>query len=99
LEANAMTARAEVFGAVEGLGAKHPAEADLVVCNPPYFTPGTGPEGPSLLRARARYAPLDGFLAAVSAVLGARGRACFVYPAQELPRLFAGFEAVRLVPK
>jgi tRNA1Val (adenine37-N6)-methyltransferase len=99
LEANELTLRATVFGAVEGLAALHRGVADLAVCNPPYFTPGTGPEGPSPQRARARYAPLEGFLRAARSVLGTKGRACFVYPTQELPRFLAGLESVGLVPK
>jgi tRNA1Val (adenine37-N6)-methyltransferase len=39
------------------------------------------------------------FIAATRALLGKRGRACFVYPANDLTRLLADFQAHGLQPK
>jgi tRNA1Val (adenine37-N6)-methyltransferase len=73
--------------------------ADLVVCNPPYVAPGRGRV--PRVGAGARVGALDGFTATARRLLGPRGRAAFVYPAQELSTLLAelrsaGLEAKRL---
>ena len=68
--------------------------AALVVCNPPYYTPGT-----TRSRGRARVGEVDRFVAAAREVLGRRGRACFVYPAADLTRLAMTFRAAGLEPK
>ncbi len=73
-------------------------QASLVVCNPPYFDPSAS-RGAHGARSRARHGDLDRFVQAARAVLGRRGRACFVYPATELARLFSSLRAVGLEPK
>jgi tRNA1(Val) A37 N6-methylase TrmN6 len=67
--------------------------ADLVVANPPYYTRDTHTPA---THERARDAragivvsvdPLADFVIATRALLGRGGRACFVWPAQDLERL------------
>ncbi len=72
-------------------------EAALVVCNPPYFEPGAG--RPSRKAAGARVGELERFVRAAREILGRRGRACFVYPARDLGRLFACARGAGLEPK
>jgi tRNA1Val (adenine37-N6)-methyltransferase len=71
--------------------------ADLVVCNPPYVAPGRG-RLPTV-GARARMGELAGFIVAARRGLGARGRACFIYPATELLTLTAELQSAGLEPK
>lgn len=74
---------------------------DLVVSNPPWAARPTRPS-PNPRKALARTADPDtivGFVRAARAALGAAGRACFVYPANELPHLMATLRAVGLEPK
>lgn len=74
---------------------------DLVVSNPPWAARPTR-VSPDPRKARARTADPDtlvGFVRAARAALGAAGRACFIYPAQELPHLLASLRAVGLEPK
>ena len=75
----------------------HRGEAALVVCNPPYFEPGTGRV--SGTHGSARVGALERFVRAAREALGRRGRACFVYPASDLARLFATLRAAGLEPK
>lgn len=70
---------------------------DLVVCNPPYVEPGRG--RPSKVAATARMGALADFIVAARALLAARGRACFVYPASELLALGQGLRDAGLEPK
>lgn len=75
---------------------------DLVVANPPYGVEGAARRSPDVGRARARTgdaSTLDGFARAARAALGAAGRACFVFPAGEVPRLFTALRTVGLEPK
>ncbi|HQY61029.1 MAG: methyltransferase [Myxococcales bacterium] len=101
LEENGYAARAEVVRAdVADDAAFAPGTADLVVANPPYLTPGKG-RPPAAQVRDARSGALDPFLVRARSLLGRRGRACFVYPARELPALLvasrgAGLEAKRL---
>jgi tRNA1(Val) A37 N6-methylase TrmN6 len=74
-------------------------KAGTVVCNPPYFEPGTGRVARG--SERARQGELERFVRAAREFLGKKGRACFVYPATNLARLLAtlrasGLEAKRL---
>jgi len=74
---------------------------ELVLANPPYGDPRDA-RSPEPLRARARTATartLLGFARAARAALGAKGRACFVFPARDLPRLFDHLVQVGLEPK
>ncbi len=71
----------------------------MVVCNPPYFEPGRGRPAKTPARARARAGELSHFTAAARALLGRRGRACFVYPASELLALTTALRAAGLEPK
>jgi tRNA1Val (adenine37-N6)-methyltransferase len=74
--------------------------ADLVVSNPPFFTPRSGRQSQEVAKMRARFGELDPFLqAAAAAVSGPRTRVVFVYPARELSQFLASAERVRLVPK
>jgi tRNA1Val (adenine37-N6)-methyltransferase len=71
--------------------------ADLVVCNPPYVAPGRGRV--PRVGAGARVGDLASFTVAARRVLGARGRAAFVYPAQELATLLSELRHAGLEPK
>jgi tRNA1Val (adenine37-N6)-methyltransferase len=73
------------------------AAADLVVCNPPYSQVGAG-RAPKLASA-ARVGDVEVFTRAARQVLGARGRACFVYPANGLALLFDALRSSGLEPK
>lgn len=77
------------------------ARFDLALANPPYGDP-RDVTSPDPKRARARTAgekTLPGFVRAARASLGAKGRACFVYAARELPRLLELLVASGLEPK
>lgn len=74
---------------------------DLVVSNPPWAARPTR-ASPDPRKARARTGDPDttlGFVRAARAALGAAGRACFVYPANELPHLLSTLRTVGLEPK
>jgi len=74
--------------------------ADLVVANPPFFSPESGRQGPEGPKMRARFGALEPFLAAAAAAInGPRARVVFVYPARELSRFLHSAEKVRLIPK
>lgn len=72
--------------------------ADLVVCNPPYVTPGRG-RPPSERVRNAKYGSLDTFISAARRFAGRRARVCFVYPALEATTLLANLRAAGLEPK
>jgi tRNA1Val (adenine37-N6)-methyltransferase len=74
---------------------------DLVVANPPWAARESRPS-PNPARAVARTGDaetLPGFVRAARAALGAAGRACFVYPANDLPQLLLLLAKVGLEPK
>lgn len=74
---------------------------DLVVANPPWAARESRPS-PNPARATARTGDADtlpGFVRAARAALGAAGRACFVYPANDLPQLLMLLAKVGLEPK
>ena len=74
--------------------------ADLVVSNPPFFSPESGRQGPDGQKTRARFGDLGPFLdAAAAAIKGPQSRVVFVYPARELNRFLSSAERVHLVPK
>jgi tRNA1Val (adenine37-N6)-methyltransferase len=75
---------------------------DLVVANPPYGVSGASRPSANERRARARTGSLDtlaAFARAARQALGAAGRACFVFPASDLERLFAALRKTGLEPK
>jgi tRNA1Val (adenine37-N6)-methyltransferase len=96
---NALERRVEVARAdVLSLARRRAGEAALVVCNPPYFAPGRG-RPPAAPRVRARMGELTPFVKAARALLGRRGRACFVYPAGETLTLLSALRSEGLEPK
>ncbi len=96
---NGWVSRIDVVEADVGVLASVPAgAADLVVCNPPYITPGRG-RAPSPARARARSGPLHVFLDAARRLAGLRARVCFVYPANETTTLLSELRQRGLEPK
>lgn len=98
-EANGWSDRVDVVHADVTRAARDlRARADLVVCNPPYVSPGHGREPRQAVRA-AKYGGLDAFVEAARSVAGRRARVCFVYPAVELTNLFAALRARGLEPK
>jgi tRNA1Val (adenine37-N6)-methyltransferase len=100
LDANGWADRGEVVAEdVVGAARARRGEAHLVVCNPPYFAPGQGRVSKIAARARARSGELATFVEAARALLGRRGRACFVYPARELATLLGSLRASGLEPK
>ena len=72
--------------------------ADLVVCNPPYVTPGRGRAPAERVRA-AKYGDLAAFVEAARRITGRRARACFVYPAIEATTLLTTLRDHGLEPK
>ena len=88
LDANGWADRGEVVrGDVSDVARSRRGEAALVVCNPPYTTPGRG--NIRVAEARARCGDLAAFVHAARQVAGKRARVCFVYRAQELGALLA----------
>lgn len=86
--------RADVRYATKELG----AEADLVVCNPPYVVPGRG-RAPSERVRSAKYGDLQAFVEAARRIAGRRARTCFVYPAIEATTLLTTLRDHGLEPK
>ncbi len=72
--------------------------ADLVVCNPPYVTPGRG-RAPSASVRTAKYGDLGVFVDAARRLAGRRSRVCFVYPANESTTLLGALRSHGLEPK
>jgi len=98
LEANGWQASADPQCAdVSDEGALPGADADLVVCNPPYVAAGRG--RPPVVGRTARIGDLSLFTRAARRVMGPRGRASFVYPATELVTLMETLRASGLEPK
>src|SRR5580704_8673136 len=88
LDANGWADCGEVVrGDVRDVARSRRGEASLVVCNPPYTTPGRGQVRAA--EATARCGELAGFVHAARQVAGKRARVCFVYRAQELGALLA----------
>jgi tRNA1Val (adenine37-N6)-methyltransferase len=71
---------------------------DMVVANPPW-APRSRPSPRRALARTGDEATLPGFVRAARAALGAAGRACFVYPANELATLLMCLSKVGLEPK
>ena len=98
LAANGWLARAEALTRdAATLPSDEVGGCDLLTCNPPYVESGRG--RPASVGATARMGTLSVFTEAARRVLGPRGRACFVYPAQELGTLLATLRASGLEPK
>lgn len=95
VEENGWTHRGEV---VHGDVAAYDGSADLVVCNPPYVSPGRG-RTPAPALAQAKRGSLGVFLDAARRLAGRRARACFVYPAIESTTLFSELRERGLEPK
>lgn len=79
-----------------------PESFDLVVCNPPYRSPGSGRVSPADQRARARHeidASLADVIRAAAFSVKNRGRCVFVYPAGRAMTLAAALKSARLEPK
>jgi tRNA1(Val) A37 N6-methylase TrmN6 len=94
-------AEAQLVDLEERLPESLTARFDLALANPPYGDPRDA-TSPDPQRARARTAgekTLPGFVRAARASLGAKGRACFVYAARDLPRLLELLVASGLEPK
>jgi tRNA1(Val) A37 N6-methylase TrmN6 len=74
--------------------------ADLVVCNPPYFSEGSSRRQKHPLTEKARTGELQPFVDLAARLLrGTRGRAAFAYPARSLAELFLAAEKAKLVAK
>ncbi|MGH7434692.1 MAG: tRNA1(Val) (adenine(37)-N6)-methyltransferase [Polyangiaceae bacterium] len=98
LDANGWTDRGEVVrGDVSDVSRSRRGEASLVVCNPPYLSPGRGRVSPA--EARARCGPIEIFVEAARQVAGPRARVCFVYPAADLGELYTTLTCEGLHPK
>ena len=98
-EENGWADRARVIHADAADAAKElRAEADLVVCNPPYVPPGRGRAPADRVRS-AKYGDLETFIEAARKIAGRRARVCFVYPAIEATTLLASLRASGLEPK
>lgn len=97
---NGLSHRVEVIhGDVASVAIERRGEAALIVCNPPYITPGRGRAPSGEARARARMGSLDAFLHAARLMVGRRAKACFVYPAQETTTLLFALRKAGLEPK
>ncbi len=96
VDANGFDARVE-HGDVLDVARRHKGRAAVVVCNPPYFEEGAA--RPRSSAPRARIGNLDRFVRAAREVLGRRGRAHFVYPANNFAALLSAFRASGLEAK
>jgi tRNA1Val (adenine37-N6)-methyltransferase len=94
-EANAWSDRVEVLCADVR---EADLRGDLVVCNPPYVTPGRG-RAPNETTRAARYGKLDAFVDAARRCAGRRARVAFVYPVIELTSLLTLLRGRGLEPK
>jgi len=104
MAANGFEERGEIItGDVREIRALFPAGGfDLVVCNPPYFAPGSGARPKDADRAAARgetQGSLSDFCAAAGYLLRTGGRAFFVYRPERLCALFACLTAAGIEPK
>jgi tRNA1Val (adenine37-N6)-methyltransferase len=98
LDANGWTGVGEVLHAdVRDVARARRGDATLVVCNPPYVSPGRGRTAAN--EERARMGDLAVFVEAARQLAGRRARVCFVYPAQELGLLLSSFAAEGLHAK
>jgi tRNA1Val (adenine37-N6)-methyltransferase len=98
LDANGWADRGEVLRAdVRDVARTHTGAATLVVCNPPYVSPGRGRVSQS--QAHARVGKLEDFVEAARQLAGRRARVCFIYPAQELTTLLSTLADEGLHPK
>lgn len=72
----------------------------LVLCNPPYYPPQSHRPAPSPAKASARSGDVAPFLRVAAALLARKtGRACFSYPASQLPELLSEAAGFGLVAK
>ena len=79
-----------------------PESFELVVCNPPYFSRGSGRISPDRQTALARHdlsASLADFVTAAAYAVKNRGKAAFIFPASSQARVQQQLLAKRLVPK
>lgn len=97
---NGWEARIEVLcDNVANVAKSRAGDAALVVCNPPYYVPGSGRTPIAAGRRAARFGEVELFVDAAARLLGRNGRACFVYPARDLERIFTAFRDASLEPK
>jgi len=101
---NNLSARVEALrGDFRAIGEVMAGEScDYAVCNPPYYSPGSGRKNPNSEAAIARHASentLDDAARAVFFTLKNRGRAAFIYPASRGASLLATLRSRRLEPK
>lgn len=97
--ANALADRVDVVvGDVRSIDRDRHGSASLVVCNPPYVPEGRG-RAPSAGRRDARMGDFAPFVSAARALLGKRGRACFVYPTTNLVDFLVALRDAGLEPK
>ena len=104
LALNGLEARGEIItGDIRDHRALFRAGAfDLVVCNPPYFSPESGAVSPNPDRAAARselLCTLPELCAASAFLLRTGGRACFVHRPERLSELFVCLSSAGLEPK
>lgn len=79
-----------------------PCSADVIVCNPPYGTPGTTLLNPSDTLRVARHQTSEGLAAWLKMayrLLKGKGRLAMVYPAPRMLELMQAMDAVHLTPK
>ena len=104
MAANGLTARAEILtGDIRDHRRLLPAGSfDLLVCNPPYFPPGSGALPRNADRAAARaelLCSLEEICTAAGYLLKTGGRAFFVHRPERLAELFACMEGAGIEPK
>ena len=101
---NGLAARAEIVtGDIRDHRRLFPAgDFDLLVCNPPYFPPGSGalPEDQDRAAARAELlCSLEEVCAAAGYLLKTGGRAFFVHRPERLAELFSHMAGAGIEPK
>lgn len=87
-----------VHADAQALAKRRGGQASLVVCNPPFVREGRG-RAPAADKRGARMGDVATFVSATRALLGKRGRACYVYPANDFVQLCAEFRGAGLEPK
>lgn len=98
IDANGWSDRGEVMCVdVRDAAETHRGLGNLVVCNPPYVSPGRGRVAPA--EALAQSGELPWFVRAARQIAGRHARCAFVYPAHELGHLLATLSAEGLHAK
>ncbi|MBQ9308054.1 MAG: methyltransferase [Clostridia bacterium] len=80
----------------------HSSSIDHVICNPPYFPPGSAYVNPDPALSVSRHQGEDGirpWLTEAMRILKGHGRFSLIYPAQRMLEVMQALESAHLIPK